>query len=119
MRTDHRRRIAAAAAAVPLVLLFTGCATPTDHREITATVINGAAGFDPAAITVEKEDTVVITVSNTTDKTHGFSIQGMGVRKTVDPNQTLRVKFRAGRGGAFKIYCQLHPAHGTATLLVE
>ena len=47
------------------------------------------------------------------------SAEGYGIRKTVDPNKTLRVKFRATRGGTFKIFCQLHPTHQTAVLQVQ
>jgi len=37
----------------------------------------------------------------------------------VEPGKPLKVKFSAGKPGTFKIFCQLHPAHQMATLVVE
>jgi heme/copper-type cytochrome/quinol oxidase subunit 2 len=107
------------AAGLPLVFLLTGCATKTEHRTIAATVDAGTSGYFPAQITVQKEDRIVLRVGNGTSQTHGFSIEGYKIQRTVDPNQTLELRFRAGRGGAFKIYCQLHESHLPATLVVE
>lgn len=114
-----RRKAGALVAAVPLVALLVGCGHATDHRAITSTVVGGATGYYPTTITVDKEDTLVLNVGNGTDKTHGFSIEGYGITKTVDPNQTLHLKFRLSSAGTFRIFCQLHPAHQTATLVVQ
>ena len=102
-----------------LGLSLVACRASTDHRTIAATFVGNGSGYVPQTITVTKKDTVIINVGNGTDKTHGFSIEGYGIRKTVDPNKTLRVKFRATRGGTFKIFCQLHPTHQTAVLQVQ
>jgi nitrosocyanin len=82
-------------------------------------LVSGGAGFDPTTITADKEDTLALRVGNTTDKTHGFSIEGYGIKQTVDPGQTLNLKFRLSSAGTFKIFCQLHPTHQTATLVVR
>ena len=122
MTTDLRRRGRRAAtpiAALALALAFVGCGHKTERHAIAATLVNGTPGFYPESVTVDKEDTIILNVGNGTDKPHGFTIEGYKIRKTVDPNQKLRVKFRASRGGTFKIYCQLHPAHKTATLVVR
>jgi plastocyanin len=116
---SSRRRLGALAAVAPLVALLSGCSHATDHRTIDAALVNGAAGFDRPTITVDKEDTLALTVGNTTDKTHGFSIEGYGIKQTVDPGKTIHVKFRLGSAGTFKIFCQLHPTHQTATLVVR
>jgi len=113
------RRTAALVAAVPLVLMLTGCSHATAHRSITSSVVNTATGYFPTSIVVNKEDTLSLHVGNGTDKVHGFSIEGYKVRKTVDPNQTLKLKIHLGRAGTFRIYCQLHPAHQPATLIVR
>ncbi len=114
-----RRRAAAAAAVVALALSVAGCATGTDRRAVAATLVEGQPGFHPDPIRVDKEDTVRLRVGNGTDRTHGFAIEGYGIRRTVDPNQTLDVRFKAFRAGRFKIFCQLHPTHQTATLIVR
>ena len=113
------RRAAAVLAAAPLVVMMTGCAHDTVRRSMTSTLISGATGYAPINVVANKEDTMIIKIGNGTDRVHGFSIEGYQVEKTVDPNQTVEVKFRLGRAGQFKIYCQLHPAHQTATLFVR
>jgi nitrous oxide reductase len=119
VRTDPRRRAIAVTAALALALAFAGCGHGTAHRSIAATAVNGAPGFFPTSIVVSQEETVVLKVGNGTDKVHGFTIEGYKIAKTVEPNQTVNIKFRASRGGTFKIFCQLHPAHQTATLIVQ
>lgn len=119
MKRTLPRRAAALVAAAPLVLMLGGCTHETAHRSITSTLVSGATGYVPTSIIVNKEDTLALNVGNGTDKVHGFSIEGYHVTKTVEPNQTVKVRFRLGRAGTFKIYCQLHPAHQTATLIVR
>ena len=93
--------------------------TDTVHRSIAATPVSGAPGFFPTSIIVNQEDTVILKVGNGTSNEHGFSIEGYRIAKTVKPNETVEIKFKAKRGGTFKIFCQLHPAHQTATLIVQ
>ena len=103
-----------------LALVLAGCGGhATSRRSIDAAAVAGGAGFDPATVTVHKDDNVVLTVGNTTDKTHGFSIEGYGIHDEVSPGTPLKVKFKAKKPGTFKIFCQLHPAHQVATLVVE
>lgn len=109
----------AATAAAALALSLVGCGTSTDRRAISATLISGSAGFSPGSITVDKKDNVRLKVGNGTDKVHGFSIEGYRVRREVKPNETVDVKLKAFRAGTFKIFCQLHPQHQPATLVVR
>jgi nitrosocyanin len=114
-----RPKVGPVVAGLALIVSLVACGTSTVHRTMAATYVDNGAGFYPATITVDKKDEVIITVGNGTDKTHGFSIEGYPIHKTVDPNQTIRVKFKAKRAGTFKIYCQLHPTHKTAVLQVQ
>lgn len=116
-RKVQRRGAAAAVAALALSLV--GCGTSTDRRAIAATVVSGSAGFYPDDITVDKKDTIRLKVGNGTDRVHGFSIEGYRIKREVNPNETLDLKFKASRAGTFKIFCQLHPAHQQATLIVR
>lgn len=104
-----------------LCLVLTGCGGhATVRRSIDAApVAGGATGYDPATIIVHKDDNVVLTVGNTTDKTHGFSIEGYGIHDEVNPGTPLTVKFKAKKPGTFKVFCQIHPTHQPATLIVE
>ena len=105
--------------AVALAVSLAGCGSGTDRRTIAAATVAGRPGFSPDPITVDKEDSVRLRVGNSTDRTHGFAVEGYRITRTVEPNQTLDVRFRAFRAGTFKIYCQLHPTHQTATLVVR
>jgi plastocyanin len=118
-RTHIRRRAAAVATAVLLAVGLADCGSGTDRRAISASYVGAGAGFYPDTVTVDKEDTVRLRVGNGTDRAHGFSIVGYKIRRTVEPNQSMRVNFKASRAGTFRIYCQLHPTHQTATLIVR
>ncbi|MDQ6725069.1 MAG: hypothetical protein M3066_02700, partial [Actinomycetota bacterium] len=53
-------------------LALSGCGGhDTVQRTISAVEVNGAAGFSPTPITVDKDDNVVLTVANSTAKVHG------------------------------------------------
>lgn len=119
VRTRSRVRPAMVGAAVAL-LAVAGCGGKTDRAAINVAVVNGKPGFVPPTISVHAGDKVDLTVRNSTDKTHGFRIEGYGVTKLSDPTAPpLHVRFTADRPGVFKIMCQLHPAHQTATLVVR
>jgi nitrosocyanin len=100
-------------------LVLTACGTTTTHRQILAADIATGPGWRPDAVAVSRDDEVVLSVGNTTGKTHGFSVEGYGIKKEVDPGNPVDVKFRARKAGTFKIYCQLHPTHQIATLIVQ
>jgi len=112
--------VAVALACLALALALGGCGgSPTKHRAIAAVEVGSGAGFDPTTITVDKDDNVVLTVGNTTAKTHGFTIEGYGIVREVNTGNPVEVKFKSSKPGTFKIYCQLHPTHGIATLVVQ
>jgi len=103
-----------------LGLALSGCGGhATVHRTVSAADINGGVGFSPTPITVDKDDNVVLTVANSTAKVHGFTLEGYAIQKLVNPGPGMDVKFKATKPGTFKIYCQLHPTHQVATLVVQ
>ncbi len=110
--------VAALAAVVAVGLSACGGVREVD-RDITAARVDGGAGFTPLTITVDKRNRVEIHVANSTDAVHGFSIEGYGVQEEVKPGEPLEVDFTATNAGTYKIYCQLHEAHRTATLIVR
>jgi nitrosocyanin len=118
------RRAARAALSATLVLVvaavMSACGgTETVQHSVDAARVSGAAGFVPPTITVDKRNRVTLKVGNTTDATHGFSIEGYGIRREIAPNSPVDVKFTATKAGTYKVYCQLHEAHETATLVVR
>jgi nitrosocyanin len=120
MNLPRSRQAVAALAVGALAFTAAGCSHDTDHRTINVAAVNGKPGFTPEVTKVKRGDKVVLAVHNTSDKTHGFDIEGYGVKpKTVDAGQTIQVKFTAKKTGTYKIYCQLHPAHQFATFEVD
>jgi nitrosocyanin len=119
MRRAARVALSITLAAIVGVALSACGGTQTEHRTINAAAVSGKPGFAPQTITVDKRNRVEIKVGNSTDKTHGFSIEGYGIHEEVQPGQPIDVKFTANNAGTYKVYCQLHPAHQTATLIVR
>ncbi len=101
------------------MVALAGCVGQSATRTISATIVDGKPGFSPDVVSVHKGDHVDLVVKNTTDKTHGFTIEGYKITRLIDPTAPpLHVKFVAHQGGTFRILCQLHDTHQTATLVV-
>jgi nitrosocyanin len=100
-------------------LLLPACGEETDERSISAAAVDGKPGFTPETLRVHEGRKVALSIGNTTDKQHGFSIDGYNVALTVDPGKAEKVEFKADKGGDFRIFCQLHPAHQAAKLVAE
>ena len=95
------------------------CGQGTERETIAIAAVNNAPGFSPTTITVDQENKVILRVTNGTSSVHGFSIEGYRIQREVQPTETQRIEFKASRGGTFKIFCHIHPAHQTATLFVR
>ena len=108
-------------AALVTGLGLTGCTGghPEVERQIAAANVGSGAGFEPTSITVDKDDNVTVAVGNTSTRTHGFSSEGYGIQREVEPNNGIQVKFKSTKPGTFKIWCQLHETHQVATLIVQ
>ena len=119
MRRAARVALSTSLAAIVAVALSACGGLQTEHRTINAAQVSGGAGFTPPTITVDKRNRVELEVGNTSDKTHGFSIEGYGVQEEVEVGKPIEVEFIANNAGVYKVYCQLHEAHQTATLIVR
>lgn len=116
MQNRGRMLIAASVAALALA----GCGGSTVRRSIDAAAVEGAPWFAPQVVTVDKGEEVVLTVGNSTGRPHGFTIEGYGIQREVNPGNPMEVKFVARKSGTFKVYCQLHTdTHKPATLVVQ
>jgi len=101
-----------------LVLAGCGGNHKTENFRINATSVNGQSAFSIGTITVTQGDKVNIEVGNTTDKAHGFSIDEFNIHRVVEPHKTQTVSFTPNKTGQFRLYCQLHPAHVPARVIV-
>jgi nitrosocyanin len=114
-----KRALVAAVAAALSILILAACGNnTTEHFRINATLVNGASGFSVGTVTATEGDKVDIRVDNDTTRDHGFSIDALNVHRVVKPHQPQTVSFTAKKTGEFRIYCQLHPAHVPARLIV-
>ena len=115
----HRVLSFAVAVAVGGVLLV-GCSGnhKTENFRINATSVNDQSAFSIGTITVTQGNKVNIRVDNTTDKAHGFSIDAFNIHRVVEPKKPQVVSFTPNKTGQFSVYCQLHPAHVPARMIV-
>lgn len=116
-----RRSVAVAALALAAVTLLAGCGTEkTDHLKADDGPVEGGNAITPAKLTAHKDREVEIQVTNTAkDRQHGFKIDDFKVQEVIDQGKTTTVKFKADKAGTFKVYCQLHPTHKPAELVVS
>ena len=66
------------------------------------------SNFRPDIVRVKKGDTVILHITNTEtirDATHGFAIPEYNVQMSIDPGETITVRFVATKPGAFSYYC--------------
>jgi len=114
-----KRALAVAVAAAASAAVLVGCGNhKTENFRINATLVNGASAFSVGTITATQGDKVDIRVDNNTSRDHGFSIDAFNIHRVVKPHEPQTVSFTPKRTGEFRIYCQLHPTHVPARLLV-
>jgi nitrosocyanin len=119
---SRRRHVALAAVALSVMGMLSGCGevTKTDRLSVDNGPVADGNGIIPERIETKTGNTVEIEVRNTAnDKPHGFSIDEFKVGETIDQGQTKTVTFVASKAGTYRVYCQLHPTHKPAELVVS
>jgi len=64
--------------------------------------------FDPEHIEVKQGDQVTVYITNlerTVDATHGFAVPGYNIAASIEPGETVTVKFMADKPGVYPFYC--------------
>jgi heme/copper-type cytochrome/quinol oxidase subunit 2 len=115
------RQLAVASVALAATALLAGCGGPkTDHLKADDGPLQPSGnGITPTKLAAHKGHKVQIVVTNTAkDKEHGFSIDAFDIHRVIKPRQPQHVTFTPKKTGEFRIYCQLHPAHQPAQLVV-
>lgn len=118
---SRRRSVALASLALAAATLFAGCSDEkTDHLKADDGPVEGGNAITPAQLTAHEGRKVEIKVTNTAkDKEHGFTIDAFNVKETIGQGKTTTVKFKADKAGTYKVYCQIHPTHKEAQLVVS
>lgn len=115
-----RRALFVAVAVAATGVFMAGCGGnhKTEDFRINITSTNGVSGFNIGTITVTQGDNVNLHVTNTTEKQHGFSIDAFNIHRVVDPHKSQTINFQPNKTGQFSVYCQLHPTHVPARMIV-
>ncbi|MBV9410187.1 MAG: cupredoxin domain-containing protein [Acidimicrobiia bacterium] len=115
-----KRVLVVAVVAVVSALALVGCSGnhKTQNFRVAITSTNGVSAFNFATITVTQGNKINLEVDNTTDKAHGFSIDAFNIHRVVEPGKAQKVSFTPNETGQFRVYCQLHPTHVPARLIV-
>ena len=99
--------------------LAQGFESDVDTIQVISANVGGKNVFIPSTIVVTSGKPITLSIFNTTDVPHGFSIPGLHVEAVLPAQQEFEVKLPALEGGhVYRINCQLHPAHRTAELVV-
>lgn len=115
--------------ALPSLVLFASVASGDHHEagehgasptviQIVTTLVGGKNVYIPSTIVAVAGKPHTLSIFNTTDKPHGFSIEAAGIMEVVPDQIEHEVALPALEAGVYRVHCQLHPAHRAATLLV-
>jgi heme/copper-type cytochrome/quinol oxidase subunit 2 len=82
-------------------------------------VVGGKNIFIPSTIVVSAGKPQALSIFNTADMPHGFTIRGLSIEIVLMPGEETRVELPVLEGSEiYTIGCHLHPPHRTATLVV-
>ena len=118
---SRRRSVALAALALAAATTLAGCSDEkTEHLKADDGPVESGNAITPVKLTAKEGNKVEIKITNTAkDKEHGFSIDAFNVKETIGQGKTTTVKFKADKAGTYKVYCQIHPTHKTAELVIS
>ena len=93
-------------------------AAATPPVQVVTAVVGGKNVYIPSTIALAAQRAVSLSLFNTTDKPHGFAIPALDIEVVVPEQVEQRIELPALPAGLYRIHCQLHEAHRSATLLV-
>jgi hypothetical protein len=96
-----------------------GYQTDQTTIQVVSAVVGGKNVFIPSTIIVTNEAPTKLSLFNTTGKPHGFAIAGLGIEVVLPADEEFEVVLPALEAGRiYRIHCQLHPPHRSASLIV-
>jgi len=75
--------------------------------EIDMRVLENQWSWEPAVITIEPGDRVILNIFNEDTYDHGFALEVFGVNRRLFPKRTTRIEFVASKEGEFAFYCSV------------
>lgn len=97
-------RSTGAAALLALLAALAACGSSTVARRVAFVETNGRATFNAKAITVTKGTTLKLTVGNRTGTLQDFTVEKLGIERTVEPDKVVTVDIDAKRSGTYRVY---------------
>lgn len=89
-----------------------------DPIEVVSTNVQGKNVFIPSTIVVEAGKPRALSLFNTTETPHGFTVAAAGIEEVLMPGKEQSIQLPALEAGLYKIGCHLHPPHRSAQLVV-
>ena len=86
--------------------------------QVLTAVVGDKNVFIPSTLVLAAGPSPGISIFNATDKPHGFAIPALGVEAVIPERIEQRVDLPTLSPGLYRIHCQLHDAHRSASLLV-
>lgn len=87
--------------------------------QVISAVVGGKNVFIPSTIVLTDGGPRTLKLFNTTDAPHGFAIDGLGIEEVLPVREEVEIALPPLVGGnVYRIHCQLHPPHRSATLVV-
>ena len=87
--------------------------------ELVAKVEGNAKIWSPASLTVPQGQTVKLTLKNTTDAEHGFSIDELKIKELIPAGGSKEITMIADSNGPLRYYCHLHKAHVGGQMMIQ
>lgn len=87
-----------------LVVSLVACGSSTVSRRVSFVESNGEVRFDSAALTITKGETLKLTVGNRADTRQQFTIDGLDIERTVEPDSAVTVDIKAKKPGTYRMY---------------
>ena len=123
-----------ALAACVVLSIASGC-SPTTNLQLTgemlgyrsdvstiqmvSTLLGGKNVFVPSTVVVSDAKPQTLSIFNTTENPHGFTIAGLGIQVVLPAQEEIQIELPSLTGGQIhQINCHLHPPHRSATLVV-
>lgn len=74
--------------------------------------------FEPSSITVNKGDTVKISIESV-DVAHGIGLPAFGISERLEPGETTDIEFVADQEGTHTFFCNVQCGHGHSDMSGE
>ena len=114
-------RLAACTAGLIGLAFVAGACNPNDrtaHYSVSETTVGQQPAFSVPVLNVIAFQKVEIDLTNTTDATRGFAIDGYGIDKQLQPGDHVLVRFKANMSGTFRIHDSVDQRAPDARLVV-